>query len=200
MEYLPHILYINLDTRGDRLEDIKNELVQMDISGERVSAVYTAPHGYIGCALSHIKALKLARDRGWDNVLILEDDFKFIVDKEQFKSNIYQFFTKNIEYDVLLLSYNIKHTERVDDLISRTYDTQTTSGYIVNKRFYDKLISNFEEAYDLLIKTHDSTKFAIDIHWKKLQPHSVWYYFNHRIGIQRPNYSDIEEKFVAYNV
>jgi glycosyl transferase family 25 len=40
---------------------------------ERVEAVERKP-GYIGCTLSHMKCLELALERGYDWVLILEDD------------------------------------------------------------------------------------------------------------------------------
>ena len=38
---------------------------------------------------------------------ILEDDFKFIVSRDEFEKNIELLFEKNIEFDVCMLSYNL---------------------------------------------------------------------------------------------
>lgn len=200
MELLPHILYINLDIRKDRLEKIQNELKKVDLVGERITAFYTPPHGFIGCTLSHIQAIKTARERGWPYVLILEDDFQFVVDKTTFEESIRSFFYKNIDFDVLLLSYNLFNSESVDNLIGRAISVQTASGYIVHSRFYDILLSNFEEGYELLEKTKDYETYALDQYWKKLQTIHLFYYFKNRIGIQRDDYSNIERRFVRYNL
>ena len=200
MEYIPHILYINLDRRPDRLAQIQGELGNMGLSGERIPAVDTVPHGYIGCTISHINALKKARDAGWENVLILEDDFHFIVTKETLYKQLTTFYLNHKNYDILLFGHNVIHTEYVDALISRTKNVQTTSGYIVHKRFYTTLINRLEEGLLLLIETKDAGKYTIDQYWKELQHHSLWYYFNNRIGIQREGFSDIELKNVNYKV
>ena len=39
MDLFKHTLYINLDSRTDRLEHVTNELKKMDINAERVKAV-----------------------------------------------------------------------------------------------------------------------------------------------------------------
>lgn len=200
MELLPHILYINLDTRKDRLKKIENELKKMELVGERIPAVYTPLNGLIGCVLSHIQAINTAREKGWPYVLILEDDFQFVVNKTTFDESIQHFFSKNIEFDVLLLSYNLMNSESIDNLIGRATSVQTTSGYIVHSRFYDILLSNFQKGCELLEKTNEETLYALDQYWKKLQPIYSFYYFNNRIGIQRADYSNIGRRFVNYKV
>ena len=200
MEYIPHIFYINLDKRPDRLSEIQSELEKMGLSGERYSAIHTPGFGQIGCTMSHINVLKIARERNLENVLIFEDDFEFIVSKDVFLSNIKSFFEKKIEYDVLMLSYNLNHSEPVDDIIGRTKDVQTASGYIVHNRFYTTLINRLEEGLPLLIRTRNPSKYINDQYWKALQPSSLWYYFNTRIGIQRPSYSNLVNDYVDYKV
>jgi GR25 family glycosyltransferase involved in LPS biosynthesis len=76
-EYIDHILYINLEHRTDRLEEIQRELVKMDLSdkAERFEATYIKEQGILGCTISHMEAIRLAKNRGYKNVLILEDDF-----------------------------------------------------------------------------------------------------------------------------
>jgi glycosyl transferase, family 25 len=200
MEYIPHILYINLDKRPDRLVEIQSEFGKMGLSGERYSAIHTPEFGQIGCTMSHINVLKIARERNMENVLIFEDDFKFIVSKDEFLFNIKSFFEKKIEYDVLMLSYYLNHSEPVDDIIGRTKDVQTASGYIVHNRFYTTLINRLEEGLPLLIETRNPSKYINDQYWKALQPNSLWYYFKTRMGIQRPSYSNLVNDYVDYKV
>ena len=78
MEILKHTLYINLDYRTDRLEHVQEELDKIGIkeSAERFPAV-KMEKGNVGCTLSHIKCIDLAKSRGWPYVFICEDDITF---------------------------------------------------------------------------------------------------------------------------
>jgi len=51
-----------------------------------------------------------------------------------------------------------------------------------------------------LEKTKNKHLYAIDMIWKKLQPESKWYHFINCLGVQREDYSDIENKVVNYKV
>lgn len=201
MEFIHHVLYINLDKRPDRRAEIEHELSRMGLSGERIAGVDTAPHGYIGCATSHINALKTAREKGWENVLIVEDDFQFIVDRDTLDRVFRAFQTHGFTYDVLFLAYNLMGQHMLlDHIRGRATCVQTASGYIVHRRYYDTLIHHLEEGLEKLIETHDPTRYTNDQYWKSLQPIHEWYFMRPRIGIQRPSYSDIECRHVQYNV
>ncbi len=71
-------ILINLDCRPDRLERSLSELKQHDIDNSvtRMSA-YKHENGMYGCSVSHLEAVRYARWKGWQSVLILEDDIKF---------------------------------------------------------------------------------------------------------------------------
>ena len=71
------IIYINLDKRTDRKAEIEQELQHNNLRFERFPAIQT-PEGCIGCSLSHLQVVKLAKERGYNNILILEDDFMFL--------------------------------------------------------------------------------------------------------------------------
>jgi GR25 family glycosyltransferase involved in LPS biosynthesis len=200
---IERIFYINLDHRKDRKDQIENELELMNLkhNSERVEAVKTSPGG-IGCGLSHIKALKLAKEKGYKNVLILEDDFEFLISKEEFESQLTLFFDNVKEYNICMLGYHHKRIQNSDfPFLDKVLDSQTTSGYIVHQNFYDTLIENFGEA----IKIYNFNPaihwlYSIDQYWKKLQPTSAWYAFKTRIGKQRANYSDISGSFQDHKV
>ena len=171
----------------------------MNLEATRFSAI-SNPNSSLGCSLSHLSILKHARENKFQNILILEDDFQFLVSKEEFKKQINNFFNLNIPWDVLMLSYNIQQSKPYNSLIQKIYEAQTTSGYIVNSCFYDRLIELIEKNNVLLERTGEHWKYSIDQFWKALQgDNSNWYAFNTRIGLQRESYSDISNCIVNYN-
>lgn len=198
---IEHIFYINLAHRTDRRSEIEHELETMGLSqqAERFDAILMKP-GPFGCGYSHIAVLKLAKERGYKNVLILEDDFMFVVDKETLETQCKLFFEHVKDYDVCLFGYNtMKSEECVYPFLQKVLDSQTASGYLVHERFYDTLIDNFETAMKNLKNGYQHWLYSIDQYWKILQKSSSWYQFKTRIGKQRPSYSDISERNVEYN-
>ena len=89
MELFKHTLFINLEHRSDRLEHVKEELKKIGVEGERVNAVKLA-QGAIGCTMSHIKCIELAKTRNWPHVFICEDDITF-TNPSLFLENIKKF-------------------------------------------------------------------------------------------------------------
>lgn len=181
-----HAFYINLDHRTDRREEIEKELTDKGIEFERFAAFKTSP-GNVGCSRSHIAVLKLARERGYESVMIFEDDFMFLVSKEEWDQLISRL---PASYDVVKLSYNLLQWSHHDDTFNRIQDVQASSGYIVHSRFYDTLITNAEEATRLLVETGAHWLYAYDMQWKPLQPNNEWFAYKTRIGKQRDGISD----------
>lgn len=192
------IFYINLDKREDRKEEIETELITyelIDIS-ERIQAVETPGQGILGCTISHLSAIKLAKERNYKNILILEDDFQFTVSKEEFENQLQTFFENQIPYDVCMISYNIRQSAPTEyPFLTKVLEAQTASGYIIHHTFYDKMIELYEWAIPLLKDTKEHWHYANDQCWKRLQPESNWYCLTIRCGRQRPGYSDNSEQF-----
>ena len=67
---------INLKSRSDRLEHIKGEMKYMGWDFNLFEAVDTS--SYKGCAYSHIEVAKIAKEKGLDYVMVLEDDVFFM--------------------------------------------------------------------------------------------------------------------------
>jgi glycosyl transferase family 25 len=190
MAQIDGIFYINLDHRTDRREELEAELAKVGITHyERFPAIRRNP-GIIGCGLSHLAVLKLARSRGYRNVLIFEDDFEFLVDRETFWKYMEDLFLEVKSYDVIMLAYAIDKSEPFSLLAKKVLEGQTASGYIVHSRFYDTLIELYEDAVPKLISTGEHWIYANDQVWKKLQPASEWYATTTRIGKQRASISD----------
>jgi glycosyl transferase family 25 len=189
------VFYINLERRKDRREEIEKELNSVGLNFERFDAFDRKP-GIVGCGLSHLAVIKEARDRGLPNVLIFEDDFEFLVKKEEFWTHINAFFNTCIPYDVLMFSYNIEKSSPYNDLIFKVDSATTASAYVVHSYFYDSIINLYEENLPILESTGKHWIYANDQIWKKLQPAARWYAFNSRLGRQRGSYSDNSLQYI----
>ena len=195
------IYFINLNRRSDRRDNIERELNEFGLEYERFEAIETPGMGIHGCGLSHLAVLKLAKANNYKNVLIMEDDFTFLVSKDEFEQQLTSFFNLAIPFDVLMLSYNIAGFENTEyEVINKVKFSSTASGYLVAQRYYDKLIDLYEHAMPLLCQTGEHWNYANDIVWKDLQAVDTWYYFNKRIGKQASGYSDNSERYVDYDV
>jgi len=194
------IIFINLEKRQDRLLEIKNELDTFNLQYERFNAIENE-YGIVGCGYSHLAVLKIAKERNYKNILILEDDFTFIVSKEEFEFELNRFFDNVTEYDVCMISCSVNEKEDIDNLpfIDRIIFGQTASGYIVNNHYFDKLIELYEYNIPLLEKTGEHWNHANDIVWRKLQEKDKWFFINRRIGKQRAGYSDNSKCYCDYN-
>lgn len=197
-KHIDKIFYINLDKREDRKEEIEEELKNYDLfnNSERIQAIPTPGQGILGCTMSHMNAIKLAKERNYTNVLILEDDFQFTIPKEEFENQLTTFFSENIEYNVCMISYNIQRSQpTIYPFLTKVLEAQTASGYIVHNSFYDKIIELYEWAIPLLHETKQHWNYANDQCWKSLQPESEWFCLTKRCGRQRPGYSDNSENY-----
>lgn len=191
------IFYINLEKRTDRRQEIESELNNFGLDYERFNAFHIPDFGSLGCGLSHLEVLKIAKERNYENVLILEDDFKFLVTKEEFEEELTKFFDLKLDYDVCMISYNVLESDETEyPFLRKVLDAQTTSGYIVNKKYFDKLIELDAYAAEELRKTKMHWIYAVDQIWKRYQKTDNWYYFSKRIGKQRASWSDCANTFV----
>ena len=188
--------YINLDSREDRREQFEEECKKMNINVERFSAIKTFPGG-IGCTESHLNVLKKARDLNLESVIIFEDDFQFLISREEYDQILLNL---PDNYDVVMLSYNMKQSEPFNDMFGKVIEVQTTSGYIVHSRSYEKIINRVEEGLRLFkLYSSDHHSYILDQYWKPLQPISNWYYSLKRVGKQRPGFSNIMKAYIDYD-
>jgi len=201
MDKIDAYIYINLDRRIDRREEIVSEFKKLGIPEERTYRVsgVECSLGALGCTLAHINALKFAKEKGFNNYIIFEDDFTFIVDSEILNKNLADFFDLNINYNVSMLGYNLQKTEPLNDIVGYAREAQTASCYLVNGGYTDTLINCLSEGARQLALTGKHWLYINDQYWKKLQ-HEGWYYFMTRIGIQRAGFSDCAGDFRDYGV
>jgi len=208
LDLLQNTLYINLEHREDRKFHVVAQLRNVGCSApERFPAVQTKD-GAVGCSLSHIKCLELAKARGWEYVCIIEDDFK-CVDPARFRQSLAAFQDQSdIQWDVLLLGGNncppyftpiseegkeIKYCVEVSYCIS-------TVAYVVRQSYYDTLIQNYRDGVAKLMRDPTNKReYAIDMYRKQLQASGRWFLLVPLTVTQLACYSDIEKREMSYD-
>jgi len=196
---IKNIFYINLDSRPDRKTKFEIEMKKLGLHATRFTAI-KQKIGALGCSMSHLALLKYAKENNLDHILIMEDDITFL-NIPVFINSINNFLLSNIDFDVLLIAgNNMGPYTKINDFCVRIKKCQTTTGYLVKKNYYDKLIENIEEGINnLASNTTRLNDFAIDQYWNKLQLVDNWCLLTPLTVSQRPDYSDIEKRITNYN-
>jgi GR25 family glycosyltransferase involved in LPS biosynthesis len=200
------LYYINLDSRTDRREHIEKNVIP--IFEKHVKNIKRFPafdhtnyetvtQRAAGCAFSHLQVWRESIFEKFDKVLILEDDFEFIVDSKTV-DEVLELLNK-IDFELCNLAYvttspvyktNLKYIYKCNAI-------QTASCYIANSNFLEKMIPSIKEAADNLMTNQNHHGNAIDIAWQKFQNNSKWY-LTKRLGKQLVGHSNIQNYYVDY--
>jgi glycosyl transferase family 25 len=191
-------MYINLEKRSDRKKSVIHELQKINIENPVCFKAIELENGALGCSMSHLKCLEIAKKNNYEYVFICEDDIEFL-DPELFLRQFNSFFNSNIDWDVVLISGNnmLPYIPTNTNCI-KILNCQTTTGYIVKNKYYDKLINNFKTGIQKLIKEPTNNKYKIDKYWLSLQRDDNWYLIIPLSVIQKEDYSDIEKKVTNF--
>ncbi len=204
---MDQLYYINLKKRPDRLEYLReNVLPYINIEGMQKMQVAAADHTHYsnvsqraaGCSLSHLWVWKDAIEKGYDKIIVLEDDLELTKSEKEISEVLEKL--KNVDFSICNLAYNnrtpLKETKY--DFLFKCNNIQTTGCYVASVPFLKKMIPHIEEATARLMNCESYPINAIDQAWKKFQNDENWYVAG-RIGKQRKSYSDIENKTVDYS-
>lgn len=192
-EFIEKVVYINLEHRTDRKEQIETEL-QKVFPVDKIVRFNAIKHerGGIGCSMSHIGALELAIKNNWKNVLIVEDDMEWldIPNRYSIVENLIK-----LPHDVVMLSgHEVNYHTRTYKL----YNCCARTSYLVESHYYSTLLNNFKEGLELLQKEFKSPHRG-DRYWNRLQQRDRWYIVMPQICKQRTSISDIEKQAVDYS-
>ena len=197
-DILKNNYYINLDHRKDRKEETLKELKKIGIHNPNRFNAIKNEKGAIGCSMSHLKVIELAKKNNWDYVVVFEDDVKFVKPEETLKK-LNKIVNSNINWNVILLGgNNFKPYEIINEDCIKVNNCQCCSSYIVQKSYYEVLINHWTKGLDKLIRTYDYPKYACDQYWKLLQKKDNFLLITPVEVVQREDYSDIEKTNVNY--
>lgn len=207
-EFIDKAVYINLDHREDRRQIMQRFFQTAGIPSEKVErfSAIRHKHGIIGCAMGHIEILKKAKREGWKNVLILEDDLKW-VDSPDSYTKLETLIQQTPNWDVCMLTG--LYMESTPPKVQIAF---CTNAYIVKSHYYDILLDNFETGlYHKLnvnppfsiIKTKQQredernkiinslNQYNVDVYWFKLQMRDNWIAMFPPVCHQESTFSDI---------
>lgn len=207
METIDKIFVINLPHRTDRYQRFTTELAREEISNwELFKGIIYDPniHGYknefdnflkgeiktdrylkaaFGCMLSHYSIIKIAKERGYKNVAILEDDFIFTNGwRENLAKCMIELSTKNWFMFYFHMGYYGPPPISISNNLVIPVQGLGTTGYILKSEIYDFMIEN-------MLKYGKQ----IDVfYYQRLQRNPFVLAAKYNIMIQGESYSDIE--------
>lgn len=201
--YFDKIYCINLDRRPDRWAECEEIFKKHGLEVERVSAVDGNPDnihvtatdgrvvkpGMVGCALSHAKVCKLAKEAGYNQILILEDDIDFADNlNAEFERYILQV---PANWQLLYTGGNhLGHhnVKTISENCVRIFNTYTTHFIGMKKGMYDVMLS----------RVPAKITNPIDVIYAEWQRQYEAYCIVPHLSWQRTSFSDIENCVADY--
>lgn len=158
---------INLESRPDRLEQIQFELDYVGWDYEVFKAINK--NSYMGCTLSHLSIINIAKERGYDRVLVIEDDCSFMPYVKTFIEDL-ENQIDGIEFGVMNLSPTLNRPMNISERYSMLLDLtnlpdkpneRMTETFATNILVYD--VSSFELVESIKENAFRSGEFVLPI-------------------------------------
>lgn len=175
-KYFDNIFCINLEKRPDRKNTLEDQLQKSKMKVEWFrgydgdilkpfidkNIFVRRTGGYLGCLLSHLEVIKISYRRGYETVLILEDDISIHKNlHEEFGKIINNIKNQNLEWDVLYLGhasftgdYNIGiedkkweaiTNERYQNQVVETVNSWTCHARALNRKAMKAILDYYEK-------------------------------------------------------
>jgi GR25 family glycosyltransferase involved in LPS biosynthesis len=206
MDKIDKVFYINLEKRTDRRAEIEEELATKFLfnKAERFPGILYEP-GIYGCTMSHISLLRKMILNGWETMMVFEDDAQLLTSREEIDKHINVFLEDNT-LDILCIGNSCGDNTPYNELMNRCFNTQTTSCYVIKKKFVKTLLEcyfgNPEESMTYPAYSNDLNNHIgyIDTSWNQLQKTHYFMMPKIRQVLQRPSYSDIIHRMADYKL
>lgn len=192
--FFDEIYCINLDYRTDRWEHVQKEFEKVGILKrvKRFSAI-KEDDGRVGIIKSNLAIVKMAKSKGLNNVLVFEDDVKFIVDdpEKYLKKAIAQI--GNLDWALFYLGANThEKLIKIKPNLLVLKNAYAVHSMAYNKKIYKKFIRKYEK-FRFIKKQQDILDVFLA---EKIQSKQICLMVNPMLTTQKSDYSDIEKKNV----
>lgn len=214
-DFFERIYCINLKSRTDRWKNCISQFSNLNIL-ERVAriegmlcnhpALDKKQNAQIGCALSHYNILKEAKKNNYSNILVFEDDFLFIKDRETINAQI----NKSVaelpkDWDIFYISgffvkgYDYDAAEKYSQNLVRAKTCFCTHAMAYSKKGINKILKNLKLETEFDVLTFSKEHEAIDWYYvREAQRFNECFAPRDLLCIQNAGHSDIENKYIDY--
>jgi len=206
-DFFDAIFCMNLNSRPDRWQECLQSFEEYNIDKKVKRFSAARPEypglsqkflGKAGCSYSHFLIAQKAQQEGYENYLVLEDDFQFRFPPHELRKYLHECINQlPVDWDLLYLgcnlddSYGLYPIESFSDSLFRLKSAHTTHAMAFNKKFIEKFAASSPTDETLV----DWTKKyeVIDVYLSRhVLPHINAFVSDPLIAIQRPSFSDIE--------
>lgn len=214
-DFFEKIYCINLKHRTDRWESCVSQFNYLEIAqriNRKEGIICAHPdlsHGQnaqIGCALSHYYILKEAQQNNRSNVLVLEDDFLFLENKDFLFSDI----NKSTEelpknWDLFyfgaffIKGYDHAPAEKYSENLARAKTCLCTHAIAYSRNAINKILNNLK--LETETEVLDFIKEYKSIDWylaREFQEKNYCFASKNLLCVQKESYSDIERQYSDY--
>jgi len=204
-EFVDRIFVINLATRPDKYKRMETHLHEMGLSNvERFEGVVPTvdmmrqhqtlcqsscfAKGVLGCKQSHLDIIKLSKERGYKQIMVLEDDAVF---EPEFREQQYTLIDEinSLSWSMVYLGANHKKKGiTVTPHLKQVCQAWTTSSYLMH-----------ETIFDTILQTAHTMPIEIDSYYVRvIQPNGQCYAVSPNIARQYASVSDISGNYTNY--
>ena len=189
----PLTICVNLDRRLERWQRLQRAFANQNMGPVRRfqatdgNDVVLPPNwihsaGAYGCLLSHVRAVREARDAGLSSILIFKDDVVF---DPEFKENFESFIQElPDDWDMLFLGALHKHEPvKISEHIGRITKANSTFAYAIRNT-----------VFDAFIELHSRAEDVIDMNNYLLQERFNCYCFIPNLAWVESTYSDVQNR------
>jgi len=214
-DFFEQIYCINLKHRTDRWQSCLSQFSSLDIieRANRVEAViYENPklnkkqNAQIGCALSHYNILKEAQKNNCSSIVVLEDDFLFLKDKESLNEEINKS-TAELpkDWDIFYFGaffvngYDYAATEKYSKNLIKAKTCLCAHAICLSNKAINKILKNLKLETESQILDFSKEYEAIDWYYtREIQENSECFASKNLLCVQKAGYSDIEKNYFDY--
>jgi GR25 family glycosyltransferase involved in LPS biosynthesis len=158
--YFDKLFLINLDCDTDRLLRVSRRFAELGLAVERYTGIQSCERlspavdhalkpGHFGCARSHQELLQLVWSRGYNQVVIFEDDVVF-------RDDVLSWMRRTVpqlvsfSWDVFYLgSHVVRGARTASDNLIQVFEGHHTHAYAVSRKAVPRLIHHIERAIEV---------------------------------------------------
>lgn len=210
--FFDKVYCINLEERKDRWDLCLEKFKEYGITnfkrfeGIKVNGNLSPKKlGQIGCSSSFYNIIKEASENNYSNILILEDDFNFIVSKNEVEQALEKAFKEMPEdWDMFYLGANVMNEifqnpiERYSENLFKLNSAYALHSVCFSKNSFLKILNFYEDSSNWITNLMQNYE-SIDVFFAKdFQSSNKCFIWKDLLCLQEPSFSSIENTFYNY--